>query len=59
MKFEADEVRIIGGVRHGRTLGGPIAVEVGNTEWPKWVDVMSADPVDDRRARRPGAQCAR
>ena len=47
MKFEADEVRIIGGVRHGRTLGGPVAIEVGNSEWPKWVDVMSADPVDD------------
>ena len=47
MKFEADEVRIIGGVRHGRTLGGPIAIEVGNSEWPKWVDVMSADPVAD------------
>jgi chorismate synthase len=45
MKFEADEVRIIGGVRHGRTLGGPVAIEVGNTEWPKWTDVMSADPV--------------
>jgi chorismate synthase len=45
MKFEADEVRIIGGVRHGRTLGGPVAIEVGNTEWPKWVDVMSPDPV--------------
>jgi chorismate synthase len=46
MKFEADEVRILGGVRHGRTLGGPVAIEVGNTEWPKWVEVMSADPVD-------------
>jgi len=46
MKFEADEVRIIGGVRHGRTLGGPVAIEVGNTEWPKWVEVMAADPVD-------------
>jgi chorismate synthase len=45
MKFEADEVRILGGVRHGRTLGGPVAIEVGNTEWPKWTDVMSADPV--------------
>ena len=41
MKFEADEVRVIGGVRHGRTLGGPIAIEVGNSEWPKWVEVMS------------------
>jgi chorismate synthase len=46
MKFEADDVRILGGVRHGRTLGGPVAIEVGNTEWPKWVEVMSADPVD-------------
>lgn len=46
MKFEADEVRVLGGVRHGRTIGGPVAVEVGNSEWPKWVEVMSADPVD-------------
>ena len=46
MKFEADEVRVVGGVRHGQTLGGPVAIEVGNSEWPKWVDVMSADPVD-------------
>jgi chorismate synthase len=47
MKFERDEVRILGGVRHGRTLGGPVAVEVGNSEWPKWEQVMSADPVDE------------
>ncbi|WP_444661895.1 chorismate synthase [Cellulomonas sp. CW35] len=47
MKFEQDEVRLLGGVRHGLTQGGPVAIEVGNTEWPKWVDVMSADPVDD------------
>ena len=47
MKFERDEVRILGGVRHGRTLGGPVAVEIGNSEWPKWEQVMSADPVDD------------
>ena len=46
MKFEADAVRIVGGVRHGRTQGGPVALEVGNTEWPKWEQVMSADPVD-------------
>ncbi len=46
MKFEADAVRVIGGVRHGRTQGGPVAIEVGNTEWPKWEVVMSADPVD-------------
>ncbi|MEY2990471.1 MAG: chorismate synthase, partial [Actinomycetota bacterium] len=45
MKFEADAVRILGGVRHGETLGGPIAIEVGNSEWPKWEKVMSADPV--------------
>lgn len=45
MKFEADEVRILGGVRHGRTLGGPIAIEVRNSEWPKWEKIMSADPV--------------
>jgi chorismate synthase len=47
MKFEADAVRIMGGVRHGSTLGGPIAIEIGNSEWPKWDKVMSADPVSD------------
>jgi len=47
MKFEQDAVRVLGGVRHGLTQGGPVAIEVGNTEWPKWVDVMSADPVED------------
>lgn len=47
MKFEADKVTLTGGVRHGRTIGGPVAIEVGNTEWPKWEQVMSADPVDD------------
>ncbi len=46
MKFEQDEVRIVGGVRHGETIGGPVAIEIGNTEWPKWEKVMSADPVD-------------
>jgi chorismate synthase len=46
MKFEQDQVTIVGGVRHGRTQGGPVAIEVGNTEWPKWETVMSADPVD-------------
>ncbi len=45
MKFEKDEVSIIGGIRHGRTLGGPVAIQVGNTEWPKWQKVMSPDPV--------------
>ena len=47
MKFERDEVRFLGGVRHGSTLGGPVAIEVGNSEWPKWEQVMSADPVDE------------
>jgi chorismate synthase len=46
MSFEQDEVTLTGGVRHGRTQGGPIAVQIGNTEWPKWTTVMSADPVD-------------
>ena len=46
MKFEQDAVRILGGVRHGRTQGGPVAIEIGNTEWPKWEQVMAADPVD-------------
>jgi len=46
MKFEADAVDVLGGVRHGVTMGGPIAVRVNNTEWPKWETVMSADPVD-------------
>jgi chorismate synthase len=46
MQFEQDEVEILGGVRHGRSLGSPIALVVRNTEWPKWVDVMSPDPVD-------------
>ncbi len=46
MKFEADQVTLVGGVRHGETQGGPVAIEVGNTEWPKWETVMAADPVD-------------
>ncbi|WBT07787.1 chorismate synthase [Corynebacterium sp. SCR221107] len=46
MKFEADEVTLLAGVRHGRTLGSPIAIMIGNTEWPKWTTIMSADPID-------------
>jgi len=46
MTFEQDEVELTAGVRHGRTLGGPVAIRVANTEWPKWETVMSADPVD-------------
>jgi chorismate synthase len=44
-KFEQDEVRVLAGLRHGVSQGGPLAIEIGNSEWPKWVDVMSADPV--------------
>jgi chorismate synthase len=45
MKFEQDEVEFLGGVRHGRTIGSPVAIRIGNTEWPKWQAVMSPDPV--------------
>ena len=44
-KFEQDELRVLGGLRHGVTQGGPLAIEIANSEWPKWVDVMSSDPV--------------
>src|SRR5438309_3670248 len=44
MRFEQDEVTILGGVRHGRTLGSPVAVEIANTEWPKWEQEMSPAP---------------
>ncbi|XCI63201.1 chorismate synthase [Mycolicibacterium parafortuitum] len=46
MKFEQDQVTLLAGMRHGLTLGGPIAIEIGNTEWPKWETVMAPDPVD-------------
>jgi chorismate synthase len=45
MAFEQDQVSFLGGLRHGLTQGGPIAVQIGNTEWPKWDTVMAADPV--------------
>jgi len=45
MKFEQDEVEFLGGVRHGVTMGSPVAIRIGNTEWPKWETVMSPDPV--------------
>jgi chorismate synthase len=56
MKFERDDVEVTGGLRHGRTMGSPIAVRIGNSEWPKWVDVMAADPADatGRRYDEPG-----
>ncbi|GAA1152669.1 chorismate synthase [Nesterenkonia lutea] len=46
MKFERDKVQLLAGVRHGTTMGGPLTIEIANTEWPKWEKVMSADPVD-------------
>lgn len=46
MKFEADALRLLAGFRHGETLGSPIAIEVGNTEWPKWEQVMAPGEVD-------------
>lgn len=46
MAFEADEVTLLTGIRHGRTLGSPIAIMIGNTEWPKWTTVMAQDPID-------------
>jgi chorismate synthase len=46
MSFERDEVSFLGGVRHGATIGSPVAVRIGNTEWPKWEQVMAADPVE-------------
>ena len=46
MKFEQDEIEVVGGIRHGETQGGPVALRIGNSEWPKWEKVMAADPVD-------------
>src|SRR5438552_2115586 len=46
MAFEQDVVEFVGGLRHGLTLGSPVAIRVGNSEWPKWETVMAADPVD-------------
>ncbi len=47
MNFEVDRLEILGGVRHGRTLGSPVSVVIHNTEWPKWVDAMDPEPRDD------------
>ncbi|MCI1983949.1 MAG: chorismate synthase [Bifidobacteriaceae bacterium] len=47
MSFEQDQVRVLTGVRHGSTLGSPLAVEIGNTEWPKWEEIMSTDPLPE------------
>ena len=54
MKFEQDQVTLLGGVRHGVSMGGPFAVQIGNTEWPKWEQIMAPDPVDPAADRWPG-----
>ena len=60
MKFEEDELTISGGVRFGETMGSPVAIRIGNTEWPRWVDVMSASPVDrDTLPKGRGAKLTR
>ncbi|WJY68157.1 chorismate synthase [Corynebacterium auris] len=46
MKFEADELTLLTGIVHGETIGSPIAIQIGNTEWPKWTTIMSPHPVD-------------
>ncbi|WP_407840039.1 chorismate synthase [Streptomyces sp. DSM 116496] len=58
MKFEQDEITILGGVRHGLSQGGPVAVMIGNSEWPKWETVMSADPVDPSLLKETGRNAA-
>ncbi|MFI6001058.1 chorismate synthase [Streptomyces sp. NPDC051366] len=58
MKFEQDEITFLGGVRHGLSQGSPIAVMIGNTEWPKWETVMSADPVDPSLLKETGRNAA-
>ncbi|MCX7521702.1 chorismate synthase [Microbacterium sp. STN6] len=60
MKFEQDELTLSGGVRHGLSLGSPIAIRIGNTEWPKWVDVMSPEPLEpDHKLGARGAPLTR
>ncbi len=49
--FEADKITILGGIRLGITQGGPISIQVGNSEWPKWEKVMSADPVPEEEIK--------
>src|ERR671922_282392 len=54
MRFEEDRLEVLGGLRHGLTLGSPLAIRIDNSEWPKWTEVMSPDPVDDPEATRSG-----
>ncbi|TQJ32180.1 chorismate synthase [Microbacterium sp. SLBN-146] len=60
MKFEEDELTISSGVVHGRTLGSPIALRIGNTEWPKWIEVMNPEPIElTEKSRGRGAALTR
>ncbi|GAA3946580.1 chorismate synthase [Microbacterium soli] len=60
MKFEQDELSISGGVRHGLSLGSPIALRIGNTEWPKWTEVMNPAPTElTEKSRGRGAALTR
>ena len=52
MRFEQDEVTLVGGVLHGRTIGAPVAIEIANTEWPKWSQSMDPAPGHESDARR-------
>ena len=54
MRGEVDRLEVLGGLRHGRTLGSPLAVRIDNSEWPKWAEVMSPDPVEDPEAAATG-----
>lgn len=62
MDFEQDDLQILGGVRHGRTMGSPVSVVIHNTEWPKWVDAMDPEPradLDDIRDTGRGRKLTR
>ncbi|HEX4907898.1 MAG TPA: chorismate synthase [Actinomycetes bacterium] len=58
MRFEEDRLEVLGGLRHGRTLGSPPAIRIDNSEWPKWTEVMSPDPVEDPEAAATGKGAA-
>ncbi len=58
MRFEEDRVEVLGGLRHGRTLGSPLAITIANSEWPKWTEVMAVDPVADPEALAGGRGAA-
>lgn len=60
MKFEQDELVLSGGVVHGATIGSPVSIRIGNTEWPKWEEVMSAEPIElSEKSRGRGAALTR